>query len=68
VLSNKFKTAAHFSAQPVTLTLLMQVYIKYFRVACDGNIYVFTTTVGTSIRQGYINRGKCMNVDAVFMF
>jgi hypothetical protein len=58
VLSSNFKTAAVYKNQPITLTVLLDVYVRHFRLEGDGDPHVFKTTAGTPVRQGYINRGN----------
>jgi hypothetical protein len=59
VLSRNFKTATVYKHQPVTTTMLVKVYIKYFRQDSPGVDTVFVTARGTPVQQGYINKGKC---------
>lgn len=58
VMSTHFKTAAVYRHQPVTIPLLLEVYVKYFRQGTSEMEEVFLTTHGTPMKQGYINRGK----------
>lgn len=56
VLSTNFKTAATYRHQPVTVPLLLDVYVKYFRQGSPEVEEVFLTNKGTPMKQGYINR------------
>ena len=57
-MSTHFKTKAVYHHQPVTIPLLLEVYIKYFRQGTSDMEEVFLTTDGTPMEQGYINKGK----------
>ena len=60
VLSPHFKTATEYKDQPVTVTLLVHVYIKFFRKpAEESEEALFVTTKGTPVLQGYINSIRC---------
>jgi len=61
VFSRHFKTRKEYAAQPVSVNALLQVYVERFRVGCDddNDCLVFTTTRGTPMKQGYINKGNC---------
>lgn len=62
VMSTHFKTSAVYGYQPVTLPLLLDIYVKYFRHGSDEVEEVFLTTTGAPMKQGYINRGTNCHV------
>ena len=57
-MSPHFKTAAVYKEQPVTVPLLLDIYVNYFRIATSDMKEVFVTTKGTPVQQGYINKGN----------
>lgn len=57
VMSPHFKTAAVYKQQPVTVPLLLDIYVQYFRRASSDVKEVFVTTTGTCVSQGHLNKG-----------
>lgn len=57
IMSNNFKTSALYKWQAISLTVIVQCYVDYFRVdnGCDK---LFVNTRGEKMKQGMINKGR----------
>lgn len=66
VMSSNFKTSALYKWQAISLTVIVQCYVDYFRV--DGTSdRLFVNTRGEKMKQGMINKGKIINVGRVML-
>ena len=61
IMSAHFKTSHTFKWQPISLSVLVDAYIKHFRpgAQCDE---IFVTTKGTPVAQGMINKGRMLDL------
>jgi len=59
ILSDNFKTNYIYKFQPVTITVLINLYTQYIRPDTDTSAFLFLTYKGTQLGQGYV--GKAVN-------
>ena len=57
ILSDNFKTNYIYKFQPVTITVLINLYVQYIRPNTDDTEFLFLTCKGTQLGQGYVGKG-----------
>ena len=58
ILSDNFKTSGMYKYQPVTITVLIGLYVQYIRPVTAGqDSFLFLTSKGTQLGQGYVGKG-----------
>ena len=57
ILSDNFKTNYIYKFQPVTITSLIGLYVKYIRPDTEESPFLFLTSKGTKLGQGYVGKG-----------
>jgi hypothetical protein len=57
VFSEAFKTSGVYGYQPVTMTALLELWIRYLRPeTSEGNPALFLTSTGQKLAQGYVTK------------
>lgn len=59
IMSEKFKTSYLFKFQPVTMTAVVDLYVKYIRPETNSP-YLFVTSTGKQLGQGYVSKAVGM--------